>query len=195
MIKKFITITGPDGSGKSTLMERLCKTNPNFREVSIWDAMQGGLFSSKQAIDDYLCSLDANARVLFLAHALKQSLFLAKDHEILLLNGYYYKYFATELALGASVELVDDLITFFPPSDLVIRLNIPSEVSFDRKQKLSKYECGAREATKENFIDFQLRTQEHWKNFDQNNWVEIDGTLDRDEVYRLAFDSIQNPLK
>ena len=104
---KLIAITGTDGTGKSTLCRNLCAKYSTFKEVSIWDAMSGSLFHSKKDIDEYLCSLSANARLLFLSHALIQALDMAGKSkvEVLLLNGYYYKYFASELALGADLEL------------------------------------------------------------------------------------------
>ena len=182
---KIIAITGADGTGKSTLCRNLCFKYPDFKEVSIWDAMDGSLFHTKKDIDDYLCLLSPNARLLFLSHALIQALDMARNSgaSTLLLNGYYYKYFASELALGADTKLVDKMIEAFPVPDLIIELLGDPNISFERKDKLSRYECGLQTPSFETFQEFQKKVVVEFQNFDRSKWKSISTELTIDEVF------------
>lgn len=186
---KIIAITGTDGTGKSTLCRNLCSKYPDFREVSIWDAMEGSLFHTKKDIDTYLCSLSSNARLLFLSHALIQSLDMARNSgaSTLLLNGYYYKYFASELALGADTTLVNKMIEAFPVPDLIIELIGDPDISFERKDKLSRYECGLQTPSFETFQEFQKKVVTIFQNFDRSKWKSISSKLSIDEVFNACI--------
>lgn len=189
---RLIAITGTDGTGKSTLCRNLCAKYATFKEVSIWDAMNGSLFHSKKDIDNYLCSLSANARLLFLSHALIQALDLAKKSraEVLLLNGYYYKYFASELALGADKELVKKMIGIFTKPEINIELSGDPKVTFSRKEKLSRYECGLQVPSMETFQEFQKRVLVEWGFFDRSEWNIISSEDSIDEVFNNCIKMI-----
>lgn len=182
---KLIAITGLDGTGKSTLCRNVCRKFPKFRTVSIWDTMDGSLFHTKKDIDTYLCTLSANARLLFLSHALMQALdkALKSDAETLVLDGYYYKYFASELALGANATLVKKLMEAFPVPDLVIKLVSDPTVSYAQKDMLSSYECGLQTPSLEKFKAFQERVAFEFQQFERTNWKTIPATLAIDEVF------------
>jgi dTMP kinase len=171
----IICVTGPDGSGKSTLVEHLVHALPHAKEVTIWDALDNkdaALFSSKKDVDTYLCILSPEARLLFMAHALRYAVdtALASGIETILLNAYYYKYFASEAAMGAHQDLIDTLAATFPTPDKTIFLSLSPEISASRKKYLSKYECGCREATTENFIDFQKKADKEFETYIQPDW-------------------------
>lgn len=190
---KIIAITGTDGTGKSTLCRNLCSKYPDFIEVSIWDAMDGSLFHTKKDIDTYLCSLSPNARLLFLSHALIQSLDMARNSgaSTLLLNGYYYKYFASELALGADTTLVNKMIEAFPVPDLIIELIGDPDISFERKDKLSRYECGLQTPSFETFQEFQKKVVVKFQNFERSKWKSISTELSIDEVFNACISLIE----
>lgn len=190
MKQKMIVITGTDGSGKSTLIDALVESGIKAEVLSIWDALDESLFATKKDVDNYLCRLSPNARLLFLAHALLQSLEKAEQssEKTVLFNGYYYKYFASEIALGASSDLVDKLMLLFPVPDLVINLEVDVELAISRKQKLSQYECGAQLPSKSSFIAFQKLATENWIRFNQSSWGIVNGNLSKVEV-------LENSLK
>lgn len=195
-MKKLIAITGTDGTGKSTLIAHLLKNHANMREVSIWDPMSAGLFESKDAIDRYLCSLNANARVQFLSHALTQALKSAmdSDSEVLLLNGYFYKYFASELALGADLDLVHSLIRSYKTPNLVIKLEANLSTTSKRKKRYSRYECGCQDPRVENFLSFQERVLPLWNTFNASDWGIISAELAQEVILEQAEQLIETRL-
>lgn len=171
----IICITGPDGSGKSTLIDALKKEIPEAKEVTIWDALDNtevALFSNKKDVDDYLCILSPNARLLFLAHALQYAIdkALASGVATIIANAYYYKYFSAEKVLGADQVLIDTLTSHLPVPDTTIFLSLSPDISATRKKYLSKYECGCREATSAHFIEFQKKANTVFETYIQSDW-------------------------
>lgn len=195
---KLICITGIDGAGKSTLVELLAKELPSVQVANIWDLMDGDMpsapFNSKRDIDTYLCELTPDARLLFLAHALKYALDKAWEagKDIVLFNAYFYKYFASELALGASMELVQYLINIFPKPDKVVMLDIPVPLASKRKSLFSRYECGLTRHTGEAaFVEFQSLAQLQWTNFDQSSFVRLDAAERVEHLLDKTLDIIK----
>lgn len=175
MMKKMIVITGIDGTGKSTLIKTILDTGFKAKEITIWDAMDPSVFQSKKQVGQFLSSLNSNARLLFLSHALVQAYEKAKqsDHEILIFNAYYFKYFASERVYGADKNLIASLISFFPKPDLVIELVLDEELCFERKNEVTAYECGFQQPDKESFIRFQSSVIKQWNEFDKTSWLTV----------------------
>jgi dTMP kinase len=189
MDKKLICITGIDGTGKSTLIKGVLKHFGNFYHATIWDLMtssaKGLPFKSKTDIDDFLCSLTLDSRLLFLAHCLKYALDKAFESTAnsILIDSYYFKYFATEKALGANEQLIHSLELSFPTPDLVIELLLPVENCSQRKNNFSRYECGlAGEPDILSFINFQKKALLEWNRFDRANWFRIDAQKDPESI-------------
>lgn len=197
---KIICITGQDGVGKNTVINALSDKYPSAVVANIWDIMEGGVetvpFKSKADVDNYLCSLTPDSRCLFLAHALKFSIdsAMSSKSELVILNAYYYKYFATELALGASETLCNGLIKSFPVPDLVIKLELDISSSLERKDQLSKYECGAQSTSKNNFLVFQKVALKKWEHFNQDNWEVVSTNVSKDEVLEKVNQIINKRL-
>lgn len=194
---ELICITGIDGTGKSTLIKQLSKNLKSVAVASIWDIMDGGVssfpFKSKKEIDNYLCELSPDSRLLFFSHALKYSIDIAlkSKKKYILLNAYYYKYFATETALGANKKLIKLLITIFPFPQKVILLNLSIENAAKRKTHYSRYECGlARIPTKNKFLIFQKKTSDFWNALDKSGWHILDASLSPKELYKKSLEII-----
>ncbi|MEM7394790.1 MAG: hypothetical protein AAF492_20855, partial [Verrucomicrobiota bacterium] len=106
---KMICVTGPDGAGKTTQLTRLAEhyaydSANKVVAVTIWDMLFDPDFKScipfknPREVDAYLGALDAMPRSLFLFHCMLQALDSAirKEPDVMLVNAYWYKYYATE---------------------------------------------------------------------------------------------------
>lgn len=161
---QLICITGPDGSGKSTLIQSLQHELPGCVVVTIWDmlkepAMQSVVpFKTPQEVDAYLSHLHAESRSLFLVHCLAEAMEIAKAKKpaYLLTDSYWYKYYATEVVHGASPAYLDQLVTVFEKPDHLFYIKAGEELTAGRKKNFSRYECGfAAEINEESFARFQ----------------------------------------
>lgn len=195
--KRLICITGPDGSGKTTVIKALKSVFPEYIESTIWDALNHSevkLFSSKSDIDHYLGLMSAEARVMFLAHALKFATdeSVNSNSEIIILNGYIYKYFVSEAARNCNRDLLLHLERSFPKPEKVIYLDTPLEVTADRKSHFSTYECGGSKMNdRDSFVDFQKRCQVEWTKYLRPDWNSVDGTMSPDKVLSEVIKLIQ----
>jgi thymidylate kinase len=194
MKKKLICITGLDGVGKSTLIKSVQENYLSVYLANIWDLLNsetGGLpFKSKCEVDEFLCSLTPDSRLLFLAHAMKYSIDMAfkSNKKIILIDSYYYKYFAAELALGAKKELVSSLIGTFPKPDIVVELVLSVQEASCRKENYSRYECGlANNPARETFVAFQNKVFQEWLIFDRYHWHRVDAKQPIDKVVSDAL--------
>lgn len=186
-MKKLICITGMDGIGKSTLISILANQFNSCYVANIWDLLdspvKGLPFKSKKDLDNYICDLTPDSRFLFLAHALKYSTdkALSTKKEVILLDSYYYKYMATELALGAEVILVNKVVERFPKPHLVVELKLPMDEIIKRKTKFSRYECGLVEnADLKSFVNFQEKVKGKWQEILIENLETLDAIESKD---------------
>lgn len=187
---KLICVTGPDGSGKTTqitkLAERLARRGKlKVVAVTIWDLLldpaskhKAG-FRSPAEVDSYLEILHPIARGMFLYHCFYQALVQARRREpdVCLLNAYWYKYYATEVAHGGEAKGLRRLADVFPEPAVTFYLHVDPEEAFRRKAHLSGYETGfANPKTKEAFVAFQTRAQGALGELKrEKGWVELNG--------------------
>ncbi len=207
---RYICITGPDGCGKSTLISGILdkiKTETDLRVelISIWDMLLHSTefqavigFTSKAELDKYLELLNPVSRSLFLFHVFNQSMELAKkkDVDVFLIDSYWYKYFATEIAHGADKDIIFPITSIFPEPDLTCFINVTPELAFSRKDKCSGYEIGYAEShTEEAFISFQIPAYEIFQNLSlKKEWVNLDGTDSPDKLVDQMFSLITKEM-
>ncbi|NQZ00804.1 MAG: hypothetical protein HRT45_09065 [Bdellovibrionales bacterium] len=144
----WIVITGADGVGKSSCIERLTghfeKHGLRVSVASIWDGTAKHFPQLSQSdIQSYLTKIDGTARCLFLLHAMQASLMShleSADFDLLIVDSYFYKYWVTERVLGTDMSAFDSVAATFPVPDLVIELKAPLSVVRQRRQNSSLYE-------------------------------------------------------
>jgi thymidylate kinase len=167
---QLICFTGPDGSGKSTLIKQLKDELPGAKMVTIWDLLMDPVkkeilpFKHPSDVDQYLSILHPEARLYFLFHCMMEALLLAleKDSSYLLIDSYWYKYYASELAYTARESSIAPLIKSFPAPDRIFYLQATVGTCAQRKQKYSGYESGfVQPASRDSFITFQEKVNIH----------------------------------
>lgn len=186
----LICVTGPDGAGKTTQIARIAEAlskrgKKKIVPMTIWDMLldpstRGRVaFKSPAELDSFLEILSPMARMLFLTHCLYVALELAhaRKPDVILANGYWYKYWATEVAHGGDPEAMLDLMKVFPEPAITFCLNISADEAFKRKVKLSGYETGfAPERTLEAFTAFQARARPPLERLAQEKqWIRLNG--------------------
>lgn len=161
---KLVCVTGIDGSGKSTLIAELKKEFPKARVVTIWDMMRNpdfskvSLFRESKDVDTYLSLLKPPARTFFLFHCMSEAIqsALKENHDLILIDAYWYKYGASEIASGGSPSLILNMGEAFPKPDFIFFLDLDSSDALARKGQYSGYECGYHpERAAEGFVNFQ----------------------------------------
>jgi dTMP kinase len=131
---------------------------------TIWDpildpAFQGrALFAEPSEADGYLELLGPTSRMYFLAHGIGESLSraLRRGTDVLLLNAYWYKYHATEVAHGGDREVLRAITSVLPEPHVTFYLRVTPAEAARRKESFSAYETGfADTRSAEAFESFQ----------------------------------------
>ncbi len=189
---KTITITGLDGSGKSTHAKLLAENLPNSRIVSVWDIITRKEFHSWTVynfppnVDRYVVNLDALSRSLFIFHAFHEAYQRAmqSDADFLIFDSDWYKYWAVEQAMGAPAAFGDFLKTQYQTSDYIFYLELSVETALKRKHKLSLYESGdISRPNPEKFLEIQRRAQKIIEDILPEKTIKIDMRKGKDEVH------------
>jgi len=174
---KLLCIIGPDGSGKSSLINAVKLHLQDATIMTIWDLMKEPVmnsivpFKKPEEVDNYMSYLHHESRSLFLIHCLAEAKELArqKGSSFILTDSYWYKYYATELAHGASSEYLDKLVSVFEKPDYIFYITAEEKLTAERKKSFSRYECGfAQEINEQSFMKFQQSAIGHLQKLMQN---------------------------
>lgn len=149
---KVITLIGADASGKDTqialLKQHFEEKKKKVQVITIWDSL--GEFTSlpdkkslHTTIEIFLLKFTPVARSFFLMSCLKNSLSkMSTDSDIVLLNGFFHKYWAAEMVYGVPSSLWEKNISELSKSGSIIYLQTSVESCLKRKNSWSKYEQG-----------------------------------------------------
>lgn len=199
----LICISGGDASGKSTqaaaLADELARDGVKVVGSSIWDALAGPDqtgFSDASDVFAYLAALPKYARSHFLFHALHVSLERAvrAAPDVVILNAYWYKYFATEVAHGADADTLRAVVSSFPVPARTFLLKVTPELALARKQERSDYESGYGDAGA--FVEFQRHSQSVLQSLSSElGWTELDGTSDAKAITTNLYTAVRETLQ
>lgn len=140
----LICISGGDGSGKSTqvaaLEKQLTDRGIHTATATIWDPFTDPFvaerlpFRTREDVFAYVRILGPGARGYFLFHWMRLAFDRALAHSpnILLINAYWYKYFATEIAHGADPKTLRACTQGFPTPHHTFYLRITPETALSR---------------------------------------------------------------
>jgi dTMP kinase len=121
------------------------------------------MFNDIDQIDRYLEQLHPESRSLFLMHALYGSIERSRQRTVdfIITDGYWFKYYATEVAAGADPGYLDALVSLLEEPDYLFHLMAAEDLAAQRKERFSRYECGfAHEISERTFTAFQQRANE-----------------------------------
>lgn len=206
----LIAITGADGSGKSTACASVrAALESRFGagsvlEVSVWDCLGEGQapFRTKQDAVTYMADLDGVSRALFIFHAMSRALQLGLRSEAraLLLNGYWFKYAASEIGYGNPSDWVLSVGRAFPAPDETYCLDVSPEVAWERRRSATAYEQGPGVASGESgerFVAFQRKLRSAWGEIERvaGPWQHISAELPPLEVARQLSERIARRIE
>ncbi len=203
----MICVTGADGAGKTTQLGRLAERLERVEQrkvacVTIWDLLldpdtspKVGLRSPRQ-VDTFLRILEPMARALYLFSSFRAALdrALAQSPDVLLLNSYWYKYYATEVAHGGAAEpMLRIAEAAFPEPDTTFYLRLTPAQAFGRKADLSGYETGfAEPRSEEAFLAFQTRAHAALdQQAERRGWFPIDAARPPAETTEAILERIK----
>lgn len=194
----IIVIGGTDGVGKSTLVERLITqqwgavSSATIKHRSIFDANPHLVeMISKAGLNKYLAHLDPTARFLFCLHAIRQSLTNLDNSDVVLYDGYWYKYAARELAHGMPASLLEAVDSFLPKPKAILHIHLDPAVAATRRESFTLLERGgdAQHQTAA-FISYQSKVQSQWDQINQHLQgipiYNLDGGLNKADLYVTA---------
>lgn len=207
----IISFTGCDGAGKSTQISRisdlLIEQGYQVKIIDKWNILNHDIFPECRFINQNLndlrvciAQMEGISRAMFLFWTIMITLSkenLNDSNVIFLLDGYWMKHAASEILYGCESEWIEKTVRQFPTSDLTIYFDITPEVSAERKQEFTPYECGrVQNYNVDDFIRHQTRLRElmlswagHYK------WEIIPSILDRDELTSLIISLISEKLE
>lgn len=154
----LIAVAGIDGAGKSTLVNEVSKalisTGRTTRHVDRWNIVGNQDFPTarflKPDVKDIrscVAQMPSSARLLFLLWTMSMALSADRrewpSEAIVLLDGYWMKHAASEIAYGLDAQWVSQVVAGLPMPDTVIYLRLAPEEAWLRKRgSLVPYECG-----------------------------------------------------
>ena len=203
---KVITLIGADASGKDTQIELLKKHfeghNKRVQVITIWDSLAefskiADKKSLHETIETFLLGFTARARSFFLLACLKNSYSkLNSSNDIVLLNGFFHKYWASEMVYGVESSLWEKNISEFAETGTTIYLKSSLENCLERKVSWSKYEQGLGKFDQESK---QLGKEEFQENLHRNldqistktkDLITINGDQAIEEVFKDVISKI-----
>jgi dTMP kinase len=205
-----VAICGSDGAGKSSLLSALrhvlSARNVPHEVVDKWAILDRDIQPRCSFIDSDLNSMririsemPAPSRLFFLMWSIAITAIPSKGSSghLVLLDGYWMKHAAAEIAMGAEESAVQAMMNMFPKPDLTIFLDIePAKALVRKRGDLTPYECGCDSSlTETSFLSHQTAVNallRRWS--DRHGWSRIDALAPKPEVLASAVSSIEKVI-
>lgn len=196
---KVITLIGADASGKDTQIAHLKNyflgEGKKVQSITIWDSLSE--FSEikdkktlQEVVETILLKYEPHARSFFLISCLKNSLaHIDPTVDVVLLNGFYHKYWASEVTYGVESEQWIQNLSQFISSDIYFYLKTPVDICATRKNQWSKYEQGLGKSVNGKVFTCETFQEKLHQNLDKitgqiKNLHTVDGSKDEDSVFK-----------
>ena len=193
-VQPFVVLCGLDGSGKTTVLNKLTKV---YNEILVthWgdlnirnDQNQKEWFQIGDNPAKYVQTLSPIQRSLYLSSMVWNSYenliqpALYKPNKFVISDSYFYKIWAKEKVYNLCDPIFYELCLKLPRPQKIIFLDVKPEESYKRKTEISEYETNG--SSYKDYINFQSHVRYEilniLSNINNNNIVFIDanGTLD-----------------
>ena len=197
---KTITITGLDGTGKTTYAKFLQSKLPNSSIVSVWDIIINpeykvwSIYQYPPNVEQYVMNLTPASRSLFIFHAFNEAYQRAMQSQAdyLIFDSHWYKYWAIEQAMGAPKQLGQFLSTQYKHSDITFCLELSIEEVLQRKKTISLYESGNKNKVDvNNFIKIQQSAQKIIRDILPDDTLYIYTAENIESIQQMIWNQIQ----
>lgn len=209
-------IVGADGAGKSAVTSAVCeRLGDRAKVIDRWDIVDNQeeyptadfIKPEKRYVRSCTALMSPEPRLLFLLWASIASVVERKSAEspdsMVLLDGYWMKHAASEIAYGLDQRWVEQVVAGLPAVDIVIYLRSDPETAWSRiADRVVPYECAMDlSCAKPSFIGHQKKIHnvfDEWSSWPR--WITIDARPPFDAVVDAAVQSIggvapaENPI-
>jgi thymidylate kinase len=190
----LIAVVGADGAGKSTVTsavrDRVVAAGYPARRLDRWDIVGNPAYPTarfltpdQREVRSCTARMSSSPRLLFLLWAAAMALLDGRPGpaagEITLMDGYWMKHAASEVAYGLDRTWVEQVALGLPRPDLTIHLRVPPETAWQRKDgRPFPYECAMDlTCSRTSFLAHQRAIHElldHWAA--RYGWLTVDAT-------------------
>jgi dTMP kinase len=197
----IVALAGTDGVGKTTILRRfidaLLEKGHSARAVGRWDIVDNPAYpatrfikSDIQDLRDCVAAMPPIPRLMFLLWAMHMALephLADRERSIIVVDGYWMKHAASEIAYGVDEDRVASLTKGMPPADLTFLLDASPDQLYERKiGDLVPYECAMDPlCSRESFITHQTKIRGTLGRWSRTfHWINIDVTRPIDHIVR-----------
>lgn len=215
IMSRLIVIEGIDGSGKTTLAEKLCEKLDNaiFLNKKSVDAstefqkefmvsVRHTLWENRK--DAPINEIDEESWLylhLLWYHMLQENVIkpYKEKYDYIVMDGWYFKFLARHIVNDKmEVEYAHSLMSRLVQGDIVMLLNIPPELCYERKNDIRLSECGIHkqsniEDQRDSFCSYQQEVYDAYLSLGKcYNFVNIDATNSIEKIVQQMVEVVEN---